>query len=79
LPWFNRHRHGEQARASGTAVASLDPNWVDAMSFRPFTSESYAQDDRSDAWRDVLGAVGPSALSMTDMRLRPIATGWAWR
>ena len=28
------------------------------MSFRPFTSESYAQDDRPDAWRDVLGAVG---------------------
>ena len=65
LPWFNRHRHGEQARASGTAVASLDPNWVDAMSFRPFTSESYAQDDRSDAWRDVLGAVGlqPASIS----------------
>jgi acetamidase/formamidase/AraC-like DNA-binding protein len=65
LPWFNRHRHGEQARASGTAVASLDPNWVDAMSFRPFTSESYAQDDRSEAWRDVLGAVGlqPASIS----------------
>ena len=28
------------------------------MSFRPFTSESYAQADRPDAWRDVLGAVG---------------------
>ncbi|WP_339039603.1 acetamidase/formamidase family protein [Bradyrhizobium symbiodeficiens] len=28
------------------------------MSFRPFTSESYAQDDRPDAWRDVLAAVG---------------------
>src|SRR5690242_4765470 len=28
------------------------------MSFRPFTSESYAQRDRLDAWRDVLGAVG---------------------
>jgi acetamidase/formamidase/AraC-like DNA-binding protein len=28
------------------------------MSFRPFTSESYAQDDRPEAWRDVLGAVG---------------------
>src|ERR1700753_1674083 len=28
------------------------------MSFRPFTSESYAQDDRPSAWRDVLGAVG---------------------
>ena len=26
------------------------------MSFRPFTSESYAQDDRPEAWRDVLGA-----------------------
>src|SRR5246127_5081607 len=32
--------------------------WIDAMSFRPFTSESYAQDDRPEAWRDVLGAVG---------------------
>jgi len=28
------------------------------MSFRPFTSESYAQDDRAEAWRDVLRAVG---------------------
>jgi acetamidase/formamidase/AraC-like DNA-binding protein len=28
------------------------------MSFRPFTSESYAQDDRPEAWRDVLSAVG---------------------
>src|SRR5882757_10701075 len=45
-------------RVSGTAVASPDPNWIDAMSFRPFTSESYAQDDRPEAWRDVLGAVG---------------------
>src|SRR5690348_2996245 len=33
------------------------------MNFRPFTSESYAQDDRPDAWCDVLGAVG----------LRPVA------
>jgi acetamidase/formamidase/AraC-like DNA-binding protein len=35
------------------------------MSFRPFTSESYAQDDRPEAWRDVLGAVGlrPGAAS----------------
>lgn len=28
------------------------------MSFRPFTSEAYAQDDRPEAWRDVLSAVG---------------------
>ena len=28
------------------------------MSFRPFTSESYAQNDRPEAWRDVLSAVG---------------------
>ena len=28
------------------------------MSFRPFTSESYAQDDRPEAWRDVLSTVG---------------------
>jgi acetamidase/formamidase/AraC-like DNA-binding protein len=28
------------------------------MSFRPFTSESYAQDDRPEAWRDVLRAIG---------------------
>ena len=32
--------------------------WVDPMSFRPFTSESYTQDDRPEAWRDVLAAVG---------------------
>ena len=28
------------------------------MSFRPFTSESYAEGERPDAWRDVLAAVG---------------------
>jgi acetamidase/formamidase/AraC-like DNA-binding protein len=28
------------------------------MSYRPFTSESYSEDDRLEAWRDVLGAVG---------------------
>jgi len=28
------------------------------MSFRPFTSESYAEGDRPDAWRDVLAGVG---------------------
>jgi acetamidase/formamidase/AraC-like DNA-binding protein len=28
------------------------------MSFRPFTSESYTRDDRPEAWRDVLAAVG---------------------
>nr|WP_291692628.1 hypothetical protein [Bradyrhizobium sp.] len=28
------------------------------MSFRPFTSESYPQDDRPEAWRDVLSAAG---------------------
>jgi len=43
---------------SGTRVASIDPDWINAMSFRPFTSESYAQDDRPEAWRDVLGTVG---------------------
>jgi acetamidase/formamidase/AraC-like DNA-binding protein len=61
--WLGRHWHNEQTRASGTAVASLDPNWVDAMSFRPFTSESYAQDDRPEAWRDVLSAVGLQPVS----------------
>jgi acetamidase/formamidase/AraC-like DNA-binding protein len=35
------------------------------MSFRPFTSESYSEDDRLEAWRDVLAAVGlqPSGVS----------------
>ena len=35
------------------------------MSFRPFTSESYSENDRLEAWRDVLSAVGlqPSAGS----------------
>ena len=28
------------------------------MSFRPFTSESYAQADRPEAWRDALSTVG---------------------
>src|ERR1700738_5642659 len=58
LRWFDAGRGADEKRASGTAVASPDPNWIDAMSCRPFTSESYAQDDRPEAWRDVLGAVG---------------------
>ena len=49
----------------GTEVASIPPVWGRNMSFRPFTSESYSEDDRLEAWRDVLGAVGlqPSAAS----------------
>ena len=58
LRGFDAGRRSGETAVSGTAVASLDPNWIDAMSFRPFTSESYAQDDRPEAWRDVLGAVG---------------------
>jgi acetamidase/formamidase/AraC-like DNA-binding protein len=49
---------GEPCRMSGTGVASLDRTRVNAMSFRPFTSESYAQADRPEAWRDVLSTVG---------------------
>jgi acetamidase/formamidase/AraC-like DNA-binding protein len=39
--------------------------WGRSMSFRPFTSESYSEDDRLEAWRDVLSTVGlkPSAAS----------------
>ena len=39
--------------------------WGRCMSFRPFTSESYSESDRLEAWRDVLSAVGlqPSAGS----------------
>jgi acetamidase/formamidase/AraC-like DNA-binding protein len=42
------------------------------MSFRPFTSESYSEEARPEAWRDVLSAVGlqPSAGS-------PVHTGHA--
>src|SRR6202022_360109 len=41
------------------------PVWGRSMSFRPFTSESYSEDDGLEAWRDVLSAVGlqPSAAS----------------
>ena len=35
------------------------------MSFRPFTSESYARDDRPEAWRDVLAAVGLQPAAST--------------
>src|SRR5712671_1498290 len=39
--------------------------WGRCMSFRPFTSESYSEHDRLEAWRDVLSAFGlkPSAAS----------------
>src|SRR5579864_4361953 len=33
------------------------------MSFRPFTSESYAEQDRPEAWRDVLTTAGLRPLS----------------
>ena len=33
------------------------------MSFRPFSSESYAEHDRPEAWRDVLSTVGLQPLS----------------
>ena len=33
------------------------------MSFRPFTSESYAEPDRPEAWRDVLNTAGLQPLS----------------
>src|SRR5882757_258728 len=41
------------------------PIWGRRMSFRPFTSESYSEGDRPEAWRDVLNAIGlqPSAGS----------------
>ncbi|WP_225117921.1 acetamidase/formamidase family protein [Bradyrhizobium sp. BRP22] len=53
---------------SGTRVASIGSDWVEPMSFRPFTSESYARDDRLEAWRDVLAAVGlqPASASAFD-------------
>jgi acetamidase/formamidase/AraC-like DNA-binding protein len=37
------------------------------MSLRPFTSESYSEDDRPEAWRDVLGSIGlqPTAATTT--------------
>ena len=35
------------------------------MSFRPFTSESYARDERPEAWRDVLNAVGLQQAAKT--------------
>jgi acetamidase/formamidase/AraC-like DNA-binding protein len=37
------------------------------MSFRPFTSESYSEDDRPEAWRDVLGSVGLQPTVVTSM------------
>jgi acetamidase/formamidase/AraC-like DNA-binding protein len=65
LRWFDAAARSGELRASGTAVASHDPNWIDAMSFRPFTSESYARDDRPEAWRDVLAAVGLQPAAST--------------
>src|SRR6187399_3161395 len=65
LRWFDAAARGCETHLSGTAVASFDPNWIDAMSFRPFTSESYARDDRPEAWRDVLAAVGLQPAAST--------------
>ena len=43
---------------TGINIACYAPDWGQAMSFRPFTSESYSEDARPEAWRDVLSAVG---------------------
>src|ERR1700759_4809884 len=39
-------------------VASPMPGVSWRMSYRPFSSESYAEHDRPEAWRDVLSTVG---------------------
>src|ERR1700761_1033462 len=44
-------------------VASPMPGVSWRMSFRPFTSESYAEHDRPEAWRDVLNTAGLHPLS----------------
>src|SRR3984957_2197806 len=43
------------------------------MGFRPFTSESYAEHDRLDAWRDVLSTAGLAPLSGAGDDALPIA------
>ncbi|MDB5634733.1 MAG: transcriptional regulatory protein [Tardiphaga sp.] len=48
------------------------PDWGQSMSFRPFTSESYSEGDRPEAWRDVLRAVGLRPAAATTVH-----TGYA--
>ena len=62
-------------RQGAIAVASVRAVWHGgcfasahegrSMSIRPFTSESYSEDDRLEAWRDVLGAVGLQPRPLT--------------
>src|ERR1700733_9236325 len=58
--WWSRGRRAPRLWHGGCFES---PVWGRCMSFRPFTSESYSEDDRLEAWRDVLSAVGlqPSA------------------
>lgn len=50
---------GCRTSGRGTAVASLPLVFQGRdMSVRPFTSESYSEEDRPEAWQDLLAAVG---------------------
>jgi len=46
--------------------------WVDPMSFRPFTSESYAQNDRPEAWRDMRVTSITDIILMKLLRVKQI-------
>jgi acetamidase/formamidase/AraC-like DNA-binding protein len=59
---------GQGAASFGVAQRLLRFGYEDrCMSLRPFTSESYSEGDRPEAWRDVLGSVGlqPTAAATT--------------
>src|ERR1700738_5326010 len=47
--------------------------WGRCMSFRPFTSESYSEDDRLEAWRGVLRGVGLQLSAASAVRGGPAA------
>src|SRR6202158_6175557 len=60
--WWPPGRPGPRFWHGGCFDARV---WGRSMSFRPFTSESYSEDARPGAWRDVRSAVGlqPSVAS----------------
>src|SRR6266852_5772165 len=54
------------APAVGTSVASVwHVNVGQTMSIHPFTSESYSEGDRTEAWQDVLGGFGLRSQPMS--------------
>src|SRR5260370_29312548 len=66
--WWPAGRPGPRLWHGGCFDSGV---WGRCMSFRPFTSESYSENDRLEAWRDVLSAVGLKPSAASHLHTRP--------